>query len=643
MSEKNDLTSYQKAWQIQVPGLRLVEFTSDHSSFAVYDKDSELRLFNHSGKELWHRKTGYDLVSIALSDTLEVLGVDNDKHSVLFGQEGATLWRKRPFPAVMGRISASGEIFSFVTTDPAIIGTDRSLRVKWAYRNLMKRPSDLAISGGGECVAFPCADDRGEGLGAVNQSGRPLDAFMGLDRIVSISLSSDGNIALALSTRGHIFCMNLQRGSGIWKGAFGSDLVGVSYASKSGESLAYSAGGQLVKLDHNGLPVWEHYMPDRLLKACITDDGSAIFYATERGEIGMLGQNLGQTSNCLVFKETIAKAVPATVKSSFMKVWNIDLVGSAEQQSRVYTWKGQDGVEYCLVWDGGEKLFCINDLGEEVWNYRLSGTRVNDLAVSSEADMAIVVTSSGVIGFDLSGCEIFKFFGQFKRAHLFADAAMVLLDNLGKCKYYLSSDHFSHQLDIDARITSFSVVCDKLLLRSEKALYLLNSEGNVEKQIEFENTISCCNLSSNGEFILFGDSAGQVIIYNLELEVIFSYQLGGLISLVEYNREFETLFVAGEGEDVIVLNRRRGEMFNVSLTGRPALMTAHEAGVLVGTDLDQLGLISTEGQILARYTSPHKLKKMLPCHRKMSMIVLADEALICIAAVTSSGTGKGTE
>jgi len=27
----------------------------------------------------------------------------------------------------------------------------------------------------------------------------------------------------------------------------------------------------------------------------------------------------------------------------------------------------------------------------------------------------------------------------------------------------------------------------------------------------------------------------------------------------------------------------------------------------------------------------------------MSMIVLADEALTCIAAVTSTGTGKGTE
>lgn len=643
MSENNDLTSYHKAWQIQVPGLRLVEFTSDHNSFVVYDKDSELRLFNHNGQELWHRQTGYDLVSISLSDTLEVLAVDSDKHSVLFGQEGATLWRKRPFPAVMGRVSASGEVFSFVTTDPAIIGADKSLRVKWVYRNLMKRPTDLAISGGGECVAFPCADDRGEGLGAVNQSGKPLDAFMGLDRVVSISLSADGNVVLALSARGHIFCMNLQRGSGIWKGAFGSDLIGVSYASKSGESLAYSAGGQLVKLDHNGLPVWEHHMPDRLLKASITDDGTAVFYATERGEIGMLGRNQGQSGNCVVFREATPRAVPATHKSSFMKVWNIDLVGSEEQQSRVYTWKGQDGVEYCLVWDGDEKLFCINDLGEEVWNNRLSGTRVVDLTVSSEADMAIVVTSSGIIGFDLSGCEIFKFFGQFKRAHLFSDAAMVLLDSLGKCKFYLSSDHFSHQLDIEERITSFSVVCDRLLLRSETKLHLLNSEGSIEKQVEFENPISCCNLSSNGEFVLCGDSAGRVVIYNLELEVVFSYQLGGVITLVEYNREFETLFVACEDEDVVVMNRRSGEMFKVSLTGRPALMTAHEVGVLVGTDLDQLGLISTEGQILARYTSPHKLKKMLPCHRKMSMIVLADEALTCIAAVTSTGTGKGAE
>ncbi|PKL38701.1 MAG: hypothetical protein CVV41_22230 [Candidatus Riflebacteria bacterium HGW-Riflebacteria-1] len=635
MSDKADVTSYQKAWQIQVPGLRLVEFTSDHDSFAVYDKDTELRLFNRSGQELWHRHTGYDLVSIALADTLEVLAVDVDKHSILFGQEGATLWRKRPFPAMLGRVSAAGDVFSFVTSDPAIIGTDRSLRVKWGYRNLMKHPGDLAVSAGGEFVAFPCADERGEGLGAVNQAGRPLDAFMGLDRIVSLSLSHDGTVALALSARGHIFCMHLVRGSGIWKGAFGNDLAGVSYASQSGESLAFSAGGHMVKLDANGLPIWEHWMPDRLLKASISADGSAIFYSTERGEIGMLAQNAGQLNNRVVFKEALARPVPANVKSSFMKVWNIELAGNDEQQAKVYTWKGQDGVEYCLVWDGSDKLFCVNDLGEEVWNNRLSGTKVLDLAVSSEADMAVAVTSSGVLGFDLSGCEMFRFLGQFKRVHLFYDAAMVLLDSLGKCKFYLSSDHYSHQVDLEERVLSFSVVGDKLLLRSEKALCLLNSEGSIEKRIDFANRISCSNLSSSGEFILCGEEGGRIILYSLELEEVFSYQLEGSITLLEYNRECETIFVACKSEDVAVLNRRSGEMFKVALTGQPAFMTAHEAGVLVGTDLDQFGLISADGQILARYTSPYKLKKMLPCHRKMSMIVLSDEALSCIAAVTS--------
>jgi hypothetical protein len=212
---------------------------------------------------------------------------------------------------------------------------------------------------------------------------------------------------------------------------------------------------------------------------------------------------------------------------------------------------------------------------------------------------------------------------------------MVLLDSLGKCKFYLSSDHYSHQVDLEERVLSFSVVGDKLLLRSEKALCLLNSEGSIEKRIDFANRISCSNLSSSGEFILCGEEGGRIILYSLELEEVFSYQLEGSITLLEYNRECETIFVACKSEDVAVLNRRSGEMFKVALTGQPAFMTAHEAGVLVGTDLDQFGLISADGQILARYTSPYKLKKMLPCHRKMSMIVLSDEALSCIAAVTS--------
>jgi len=145
MTGEKPKTSFQKAWHIQVPGLKLLDFASDHHSFVTYDDQSVLRLFNSYGQELWHRNPGQELISISLADTLEVLAVDNDKHSLLFGPEGATLWRKRPFPAAIGKISASGDSFAFVTSDPAIIGADRSLRVKWAYRNLMRRPATIAI------------------------------------------------------------------------------------------------------------------------------------------------------------------------------------------------------------------------------------------------------------------------------------------------------------------------------------------------------------------------------------------------------------------------------------------------------------------------------------------------------------------
>ncbi|MDD3145882.1 MAG: hypothetical protein PHD82_01160, partial [Candidatus Riflebacteria bacterium] len=248
MTEDKTRVSFQKAWHIQVPGIRLLDFASDHHNFVVCDNDSVIRLFNNQGQELWHRNTGYELVSVSLADTLEVLAIDSEKHSMLFGSEGATLWRKRPFPAVHGRISASGDSFAFVTSDPAIIGADRSLRVKWAYRNLMRRPADIAISTLGQTTAFPCFDDRGEGLSAVNHNGKPYDAFMGIGTITDLELSEDGQIVLAAAENGKTFCLNLTKGFGLWKGDLGHKTSGVSYASKTGESLIFSNSGQIIKL-----------------------------------------------------------------------------------------------------------------------------------------------------------------------------------------------------------------------------------------------------------------------------------------------------------------------------------------------------------------------------------------------------------
>ncbi len=628
--------SYHKSWHIEVPGLKALDFASDHHSFATYDQSGTLRLFNQNGQELWHRNAGYELTGISLADTLEVLAIDSEKYSVLYGPEGATLWRKRPFPASIGKISASGEGFSFVTTDPAIIGADRSLRVKWAYRNLMKRPVDLVVSAAAQTTAFPCADDRGEGLAAVNLAGKPYDAFMGIENIMALDVSQDGQIAVALAAHGKVFCLNVQKGCGIWKGALGGNFDGISYAARTSETAVFSASGRVILLDASGNQIWEHYFADRLMKISLTADGTGIFYATERGEIGLLTHGAGQVNNSVVFQEVAVKPVPVALQSAFKKVWNIELAGTSEHQSSAYPWKGQDGVEYCLIWDGVENLSCINDLGEEVWQTRMNASEVLDLSASSEADLAVVVTRNGVVGFDLSGFEVFKFFGQFKQVHVFAEGAILLLDIQGRCRFYQSSDHFSHCIEIEGQVRQILGLEGQALLRSDNGLTIVDNDGQIVVQHENDAPITFSGFSHDLLAIVAGDEIGKVMILDLQLKETFAYTLKGPIRLLEYNRELETIFVGTDSEKLQILRRRTGEMMTTSLVGRPAYVTYHEAGAVIGTDLDQLGLINADGQILARYTSPYKLKKLFPCHRRMSLIALADEALGCIAAILSS-------
>ncbi len=644
MPDDKSKVSFQKAWHILVPGLKLLDFASDHHSFVACDRDSVLRLYNSQGQELWHRNAGQELIAVSLADTLEVLAIDSEKHSMLFGPEGATLWRKRPFPAIAGKISASGDSFAFVTSDPAIIGADRSLRVKWAYRNLMKRPAAIAISALGQTSAFPCCDDRGEGLSAVSHLGKPFDAFMGIGVITDLELNEDGQIVLAVSETGFTYCLNLVKGCGIWKGDPGQKSTGVSFASKTGESLVYSATGQIMKLTPAGEPLWEHWFPDRLLKVSITADGSGIFYATERGEIGLLTQADRRQKNRMTFREIPVKPLEAGESGAFRKIWSRELPGgSNERHSEICCWTGQDGVEYSLVWDGAERLVCLNDIGEEIWQERLIDTDIISMHASSQADMGVIVSRSGVTGYDLSGSEIFRFFGQFTGVYVFDDGAMLLLDTAQNCRYYQAFDHFSHQIEISGPALQAIPCAGQALIRSEKAFFLADSSGKINAEKAFDSTITFLNVSFDGQFIVCGTETGLISIYDTALNTIFAYRISGSIVSAAYNRDQETIFAGTADEKIYVLQRRTGQMMQNTLTGRPLILLAHETGAVIGTDLDQLGLINTSGQILGRYTLPVKLRRLLPSHRRLCMMILADESIGCMAVVENNSSTTGQQ
>ncbi len=634
---------YQKAWQVQVPGIKMFDSTTDRRGVAAYSDSGVLYLFDHNGKELWHRETGLKLVDISLSDTLEILAIDNEKYMHLFGLDGTTQWRKRPFPTVAGKISASGQYMSFITPDPAIISTDRALRTRWVYRNLLKRPLTLCISDQGQTTAFPCADDRGEGIGAVSQTGNPYDAFMGIDPVISIDVAEDGQNVLALDKNGGIFCINFVKSFGVWKGQINSDFNGVSYASLSGESLVYSRDGLVTKLDEKGVPAWEHRFSDRILKAVLSSDSQAIYYATERGEVGCLKANTGQIVNRLEFLEIDVPAPLPENKSEFVKLWNVELPSrSPLAKPSVHPWKGSEGVEYFLVWDGKDRLVCLNDVGEEVWENRQTGIDVFAVSVSPETDTAVLATSKGIIGFDLSGYEKFKFFGNFSDLHLFQNEALVLLDNRSQVKYYQNPKHFSHVLKTPEKILEIIGNSDSAYLIGEQNLYKVANTGELVATWSLPAKINSAKLIENGRLILIGTSGGHALILNEDFEEIFNYELKEPVILVEYNAQEETVFaVTMNSDEVLTLQCRTGEMTRTKLTGRLKYSASSEFGAILGTEMDQLGLIGNKGELLARYTFPDKIVRLRSCCENGRFLVLSEES-VSFYTTSNSSVEHGT-
>lgn len=621
---------YQKTWHVQVPGLRLIDFTTDRRGIVTYSNDFMLRLFDQGGRELWSYKTEFDLFSVSIADTLEVLTVDADKHISLFRNDGAVLWRRRPFPAVYGKISASGENFAFITSDPAVIGTGRMLRTDWSYRNLMRRPDALAISPSGNTVAFPCRNDMGEGLGAVNSTGRPYAPFMGIDRVKSVDLDETGEILLAIDVSGSVFCMNIVKTFGVWKGQLDPSFVGINLSGSSGEAIAYSNDGRIAKLDSKGTIIWDYRFTEPLMSAFISSDGQSIYYATTTGELGCLMESSGSSINRMEFLEIEVKNANDGHTRNFRKIWNREMPASSRQ---ALPWKGQDGVEYCLVTSGSDSIACINDLGEEVWQSRAGGGEILDISVAADADTAVIITSSGALGIDLSGSEMFRFCGAFRQVLVFDSGSFLIIDEVGAAQFYDSSNHFLHNVPLESVVEKLYRFGSQALLVTHNSLHLIDEDGNTLAQDTYEHDFSCVSVDQVAKKILCGDKSGKLMIFNSTLNQVFSYGFDTPVAMIGCNMDANILAVVLEKSDeILILKRLTGEIMRNNLTGRPIQATCLNDGFVLATDLDQLGFVSFDGQILGRYTAPYQIIRILPCHRKNSVLLLTEDSLVCITA-----------
>ncbi len=343
----------------------------------------------------------------------------------------------------------------------------------------------------------------------------------------------------------------------------------------------------------------------------------------------------------MTFQEIPVQPVTAGTAAAFRRVWAADLNGSLENHTGLCVWKGQDGVEYSLVWDGSGKLFCLNDIGEEIWQERLSSEEVTAMAVSAEADLALILLKNGVTGFDLSGGEVFRFFGQFTGAHVFDDGAILLLDHEQKVRYYPAFDNFSHVIETGNPVRTIAPFASQALIIGETAFCAVDSTGTTIFDKSFDSPITFIDGCGAGSYLVCGNENGLITVFDENFATVFSYRLSEKIISATYNRDQECVFAGTETGNIFILQRRTGQMTRTSLNGKPLRIAGHEGGAVFATDLDQLALINFSGQILANYTMPFRLTRLIPSHRRFCMTVLAEESVVCLAAVDESKATSG--
>ncbi len=641
MTEPAGKPVFQEIWQYQGKPLRMMQADPAHKGVVCFSVDGNLTFLDAKGKEVWKNQIGTDIRSISLAETLEILAVNEAGHIILINPQGETIWKKRLFHALFGVISANGLFMTFVTRDPTVVLLDRNCRPKWTYRNLLKVPATLGISAEGNTVSFACQDDRGEGLASVGINGKPYDAFMGVDPVIALSLNSAGDVVVLLDKGKGIYCINCVKACGIWKGTLSSHFDGVSLADQSRHVLLFSKTGLLSVLDDKGNPFWEHRFPFNLLDARLSADGQTIWYASPEGRVGGMVSRAGRDMSRMEFVDFDPPQLADEVTSSFKRIWSVELPAPVVgEKPRVRRWRGQDQVEYLLLWDGSERLICLNDVGEEIWANRMTMRGISDMAVSPSADLAVLLASGVVLGFHLDGSEAFKFFGNFTGVHVFASGAFLLLGANGQVRFYLNHNHYSHIVEAGEPILAFRGDEEHSFLVGKKRAVSVGSDGKIVGTREVEGDIISCRLESSEGELMIGTSHGDLVFLKKDGEVGYHHKLSSPVGLVCVQKSEDVVFAGiSEAKDVVVLQNRSNRKTKTSLNGVLKYATGHEKGAVFSTAVDEIALIGLSGEILARYMFPDRIVELLSSRKGQFLYVLSEGTFgkYCTSEAVSAG------
>ena len=318
----------------------------------------------------------------------------------------------------------------------------------------------------------------------------------------------------------------------------------------------------------------------------------------------------------------------------FKRVWQASIPGSKLQN--IFSLKGEDGVEYALLCDNNGSVACLNDLGEEVWRERLVKGTITDISASSNADLAVITTENGIACFDLSGCELIKLFGNYAGVHVFDSASLILLDSDGIAHFYQSYDCTSVKLDISDKVFSIEKCGDFAALKAENTVFLIDCEGKSKASKVFDSKIVTVSQLAESEHIFLSCEDGLLNVLDNNLEVLFSYKFKVPALSLTYNNENETFFFGLQDSTVAILQRRTGHLYKTELIGTPKSVVSHNHGAVFGTDMDQIALLTTSGQGLAKFTFPSHLLALFPCRRQQCLLALFEDSISCLALLPES-------
>ncbi|HNV69128.1 MAG TPA: PQQ-binding-like beta-propeller repeat protein, partial [Candidatus Ozemobacteraceae bacterium] len=591
------------------------------------------------GQTLFARDHQSGFRTISVSGSLEILAVGDQGFAYLISPNGDLVWKKRPAQALFGLISGSGRFLALVSREPTVVLADRNGAVKWVYRNLLATPGALDIAHDGQTVVFACRDERGEGLAAVGFNGKPYDAFMGIDPLQDLSLHPSGDSLVAVDKGKGIYCLNCIKSFGIWKGALNQTFHGVSFAGDVQTTLLYAKDGLITLLDGKGQPLWEHRFPHPLLRACLSQDARQIFYASPEGRVGCLASRASRDLSRLEFVEIAPTALAGETSASpapiaWKKLWQFDLEPpSPGDKPRFTSWTGPDQVDYLLLWTGRNSLLCLNDDGEEVWKLSIPGG-IKDLAVDPDADLIIGVTGQAVLAYSLDGTQKFKFFGPFTRAGVFNSGAFILMTENGQIRVYSSSGQASHLVPLPAKANNLLVNDDLAFACSPTHVFYIDDRGTLRGQTPLEKPPVVRQIMPFGtpRLSLLGLQNGDFFQLNQDGTEAAHGSTGVAPACLSCHAGEDVLFFAPEVRTEIVIQQNRAnKRFRVAVPQRVRSLHPHPRGCVAVTELDELMLITTQGQTALKQSIPDRVLD-LAAHASGDLLFILSEGSLAAYA-----------